>query len=215
MQRGAQWFHGTTSANPVYTYATKTLKLPTVISDGNDVTFDGTATDWPATLVDSKTKQAWNGLFEDFETKLGRYYQENWPKGRITSSLEDALKAFIAENDIAGSKDELAFRQQIDTNYVQEYAASPGQLSLWYFDNDKRILGDDAIASNGYNTVFRTMYEDLVAGNAVRLGAVVTQVTRTGSGVQVSCVHYISDLFLLCFFLLPLLICLINMVGSE
>lgn len=191
LQRGAQWFHGNTAANPVYTYATKTLKVPTVISDGNDVTFDGSSSASSAPLVDFETKRKWNALFNDFASELKDYYQQNWPKGRVTSSLGDALTSYATENDISG-RDELALRERIDTNYVQEYAASPDKLSLWYFDADKKIAGEDAITNDGYNTVFNSIYDNLAAANAVRLGAAVTKVTRGSSGVQVRIVWSLS-----------------------
>jgi len=44
---------------------------------------------------------------------------------------------------------------------LQEYAGSPDQLSLAYFNDDEEPLGPDYIPPQGYQGVFKSLYSTL------------------------------------------------------
>ncbi len=70
----------------------------------------------------------------------------------------------------------------VNTTIEHEYAASVGQLSAYYWDNDKAYGGEDVISVNGYDWL-TTLLAD---GLDVRLNAPVEAVAYDADGVQIS-----------------------------
>jgi monoamine oxidase len=97
--------------------------------------------------------------------------------------LQDAADAFSRGRP---PRQCAALAARIESDVVQEYAASPGKLSLNWFDDDKELNGGDSIIAQGYKSVPDYLYALLTAkGGKVLLSKQVTRVEYSGSSVTV------------------------------
>uniref|UniRef100_A0A383W742 Amine oxidase domain-containing protein n=1 Tax=Tetradesmus obliquus TaxID=3088 RepID=A0A383W742_TETOB len=183
IELGAQWFHG--SSNPVLAYA-RTLRNPsvTITSTGSG---DDEATFNPATgeEVSAADDTRWEDWFTEFEDSILPDLQE--ADGANSRSVADAMNDFMTVKRINDPLQRRGFLSRIETNYVQEYAASANRLSLPYFNADSEMAGGDSVPSN-YSSVFSRMVNAIQQSpSSLRLGMVVSSVTplRASAGSAV------------------------------
>lgn len=171
IEAGAQWFHGTTG-NPVYGYATSTLGMRLYNSGrGNDaVTYDGGA------IISDAADARYDDLLAMFDPDfLDAYRVELGLAVARASNLSRAVEAFMARRALSAS-DRRGLLNRVESEYVQEYAASLDRLNLQLFDAGSALSGPDSIAtgSGGYAGVFASLLASL---KDVRLGHEVKNIT--------------------------------------
>ncbi|KAF8073249.1 PLP3B [Scenedesmus sp. PABB004] len=175
---GAQWFHGDGRSNVVYDYATRVLGMKPIVGNDDSVTYDGAARASDADVA------AWQASFDAWED----YLAATQNRAENSAALSSAVSGYLGR--LRTVKARRGFLGRIDSNYVQDYAASPERLSLNWFDNDREIVGRDSIAPGGYASVFAPMLAKL--GGAVRLNTEVRRVTTTAAGATVEALNRVT-----------------------
>jgi Flavin containing amine oxidoreductase len=111
------------------------------------------------------------------ESYLGGFeeFLDNYPDDDPQDMpLGDASEEYAVEEGITGDN-ELLYDLALDSNIVAEYAASLGDLSRWWWDEDEALSGGDAIiAGDGYSGVISWYANDIM--DKIRLGANVTAI---------------------------------------
>ncbi|GBF94511.1 hypothetical protein Rsub_07045 [Raphidocelis subcapitata] len=180
LELGAQWIHGTD--NPIWTLAgSRSWKLlPSNSESGAEL--EATATG--AKAVTDAEAAAWDTQFAKLETYIANL-QAN---AENSETLQSGVDKFVSTRGIAGRK-KIGLDARIESNWVQEYAASPSKLSLNWFDNEPEITGEDSILAAGYTaTLIHYLESALKAkGGKIVLNAPVTNIAYgTSAGVTIT-----------------------------
>ncbi|KAI8464615.1 MAG: hypothetical protein J3K34DRAFT_474170 [Monoraphidium minutum] len=178
IELGAQWIHG--AKNPVHSLAKAQgwALLPSAFS-GEEVEAVDAATAKPLTEAE---RDDFANLYRKFED-----YVEARQEGSDAASLGDAVKGFKAAQRLTPRR-AAGLDMWVDMEVVQEYAASPANLSLNWFDDDAAPRGGDTILARGYGP---TLVDYLVKavtskGGQIILDAPVSKVEYGGEGVKVT-----------------------------
>lgn len=179
LQLGAQWFHGNTTSNAVLAYAQQQPGLPIInTGHGEDLVTIDTG---KGSVFSDAVEAKWDDWFDAFEEVLPDLQEA----AEVNQPLSTAVEQFMKQRGITAPTDRRGFLAKIETNYVQEYAASTSNLSLPYFNADSSIMGSDSVPLN-YSSVFGAMVKTLQSKQALRLLMEVRRIEGTANGVKVS-----------------------------
>jgi len=167
---GASWIHGI-SENPIAELAQKAGFHLMPFDYNNSVVFNSGGT--------AISKKEMLKIHRDFKKNLKS--ADSWAeKQAMDVSLQDSFRA--AEKEISWSSEEIA---QLDfrahTEIEHEFAANLAQLSAFWWDEGKDLIGGDAFIKGGLNTIF----EPLARGQDIYFGETVNRVFHDSMGVRV------------------------------
>ena len=184
LQHGAQWVHGARAENPL---------LPLLERHGLRTL---PRTDWErcktwdradgARVGGGCVESAWGASLRAHERALAERgaLEARVAAGELRAdcSLGEAYERALAED---GDADALLARFLERTDWVADYAAELGQLSLLHFDADLEFHSEDdrMVADGGLGELARRMG----GGLDVRLDTAVRSVAADGDGVLVCC----------------------------
>ena len=168
---GASWIHGV-NKNPMTALADK-IGAPRVVTDYDSITrykSDGTEfTNQESADIDA--------LFEQFFEQVAEWQEET----DNDSSLQDALDMFIS-NKRFSREGMLNLLYAVNTALEHEYGADISDLSLWEYDQDGELKGEDVLFPNGYGQLAGALAEGL----DIRLGHIVRRVEYSADGARVT-----------------------------
>lgn len=177
---GASWIHGV-NGNPIAKLA-KDFGIKTVPTDGeNAVEFTADGSELP------------DGVWAEMEALFEDIYEEVAEMQDSTDedmSLQAAFDLVVASR---GLSDEDLHRLNYYVHIVTalEYGADAKDLSLWWWDQDEELGGEEVIFPGGYNQIS----DRLAEGLDIRLGEIVKVVRYGSDGVEVetSQGNYVAD----------------------
>jgi monoamine oxidase len=167
---GASWIHGV-KGNPIAELAAQ-WSIKTIPTDyENFSTFDANGNEF------SITEEA------EMEELFGSIYSEVEQMQEDTDSdmsLQEAFDEVISSRDLSAEElRRLNFHIQAETSL--EYGADPNDLSLWNWDQDEELGGDEVVFPGGYNQITDGLAKDL----DIRLGVKVEVISYGDDGVDV------------------------------
>lgn len=166
---GASWIHGVIG-NPMTRLADQ-LGVARVVTDYERKTdFDASGAEVSAALDDRPTD-----LLEAVLEAVAAAVEDGPDR-----SLAELVEEVIADEGLS-AEDRRLVLYAVDTEIVQEFAASAEELSARCFDEGEDGKGPDAILPSGYDAIPLS----LAQGLDVRLGAVVSSITVAPTGVTV------------------------------
>ena len=170
LDMGASWIHGV-NKNPLTNLA-DAVNAERVVTDYDSITrykADGTP-------ISEKESAEIDALFEGFFAQVEQWQDEL----DEDVSLQEGLDMFISNKRFSeeGMRNLL---YAINTTLEHEYGADVSDLSLWEFDQDGELKGDDVLFPNGYIQLVEAQAEGL----DIRLGQTVRRVEYSDSGVRV------------------------------
>ncbi len=170
LDMGASWIHGV-NKNPL-TELADSINAERVVTDYDSLTrykADGT----PLTNQEDTDIDA---LFEQFFAQV-EFWQEDLDDD---VSLQEGLNMFISNKRFSeeGMRNLL---YAVNTTLEHEYGADVSDLSLWEFDQDGELNGDDVIFPKGYVQLVEAQAEGL----DIRLNQIVRRVEYNNDGVKV------------------------------
>ncbi len=167
---GASWIHGV-KKNPIAELV-KEFGIKTVPTDYENFSiFD---LDGRELSIEDKTEM--EDLFNSIYAQVAEM-QENTDEDM---SLQQAFDQVLAERSLlAGKLRGLKFYIQAETSL--EYGADPADLSLWNWDQDHELGGNEVVFPGGYNQIT----DGLAKGLDIRLGEIVQAVRYGTDGVDV------------------------------
>lgn len=152
-------------------------RLSTSLSDGE--VYEALTPTTAAEVTDADDR-SWDALF----SRLEDFVEGKQDDSPDSASLQSAINQFKSQNGVAG-RAAAGLDLKVDSEWVQEYAASPDKLSLNWFDNDKPLSGGDSVLKNGFRQVVDHLQSQFVAaGGKVALNATVTLVETASSPAQ-------------------------------
>jgi len=171
MEMGASWIHGI-SENPIAELAQKAGFHLMPFDYDKSVVFNSGGS------VISKEEML--KIRSNFKRNLKS--ANSWAEKQVVDlSLRKSFSA--AERELSWSPEEIA---QLDflahTEIEHEFAASLEQLSAFWWDEGKDLIGGDAFIKGGLNTIF----EPLARGQDIRFGQAVNRVVHDSTGVHVT-----------------------------
>lgn len=177
---GASWIHGV-NGNPIAKLA-KDFGIKTVPTDGeNAVEFTADGSELP------------NGEWEEMEALFEDIYEE---VAEMQDSTDEDMSLQAAFDQVVASRglsDEDLHRLNYYVHIVTalEYGADAKDLSLWWWDQDAELGGEEVIFPGGYNQIS----DRLAEGLDIRLGEIVKVVRYGSEGVEVetSQGNYVAD----------------------
>ena len=168
---GASWIHGV-NKNPMTTLADK-INAPRVVTDYDSITrykSDG------AELSNQEDADI-DALLEQFAEQVAVWQEE----ADNDASLQDALDMFIS-NKRFSREGMMNLLYAVNTALEHEYGADISDLSLWEFDQDGELKGEDVIFPNGYGQ----LAQSLADGLDIRLNYIVRRVEYSSDGARVT-----------------------------
>jgi monoamine oxidase len=167
---GASWIHGV-KKNPISELA-KQFGVKTVETDyENFSTFDMDGRE-----LSSREEGGMEDLFDSIYAEVEQMQEDT----DNDMSLQQAFDRVIAGRDLSPQELRgLNFYIQAETSL--EYGADPADLSLWNWDQDEELNGNDVVFPGGYNQIT----DGLAKGLDIRLGVKVEVVSYGSDGVDV------------------------------
>lgn len=145
VELGSQWIHGASTSNPVYNVAVSANIRTKGDPDTGGAWSNVFGPDTPHRVPDSTI----DPLVRDYFSQGFMPFQRNKQDSTDTdASLRSIANTYIQNKGISGDT-RLGFEFALDSNIVQEYAASLEDLSLWWWDGDYVINGGDASLEQG------------------------------------------------------------------
>ncbi len=160
---GASWIHGSGRKNPITDLAAAAGATTFTTDDESVAVFDTNGSQYSEDATDEAEK--------DFEKIV---------KNLSGSSAQSFSEAFFAENgQYAGDR----FWTYMLSAYLEfDYGADIDQLSSQYYDDDEAYRGDEALITNGYDTIT----EYLADGISIELNTRVEAIDYSGSEIMIT-----------------------------
>lgn len=179
VELGAQWIHGDGNVLTDLAEQQGWTLLESSLKDGVEVE---SFTRDSAVEIPRSEMNDFNGLYNDFMS----FVRDAQKTASAKDSLAKAVADFKAQEELE-PREATGLDFRIDSNIVQEYAASPAKLSLNFFDSGKKLTGEDTIIAQGYSAVVALLNNAIVSNKSkVLLNQTVTAITYTTSGVVVT-----------------------------
>ncbi|HMZ07370.1 MAG TPA: FAD-dependent oxidoreductase [Anaerolineales bacterium] len=170
LDMGASWIHGV-NGNPITDLA-KEFGAKTMPTDGdNAAEFAADGSELP------------DGEFERMEALFEDIYEDVAEMQDSTDEdmpLQTAFDQVIADRGLS-DEDLRRLNYYIHLVTALEYGADPKDLSLWWWDQDEELGGEEVIFPGGYNQIS----DGLAQGLDIRLGTVVETIRYGSQGVEV------------------------------
>jgi monoamine oxidase len=167
---GASWIHGV-KKNPIAELA-KEFSIKTMPTDFENFSmFDADGKE-----LSSAEETEMEDLFDSIYAEVAEIQED----AEQDMSLQQAFDQVIADRGLSRQElRSLNFHIQAETSL--EYGADPADLSLWNWDQDEELGGNDAVFPDGYNQIT----DALAKGLDIRLGEIVQAVRYGNDGVEV------------------------------
>ncbi len=172
---GASWIQGT-DGNPLTALA-RDLGVETVPTDYENVLVFTAAGE----ALDEADLAELNGALEEIIEATDEARQAAEARGDDDAPLSTAMQAAMAEMDLTGEERQ-ALEYAIASAIEFDYAADIAELSLYNWDVDQELAGDDALFPGGYDQ----LVQGLADGLDIRLRHVVSQIAHDAAGVRVT-----------------------------
>ena len=170
LDMGASWIHGV-NGNPITDLA-KEFGAKTMPTDGdNAAEFAADGSELP------------DGEFERMEALFEDIYEDVAEMQDSTDEdmpLQTAFDQVIADRGLS-DEDLRRLNYYIHLVTALEYGVDPKDLSLWWWDQDEELGGEEVIFPGGYNQIS----DGLAQGLDIRLGTVVETIRYGSQGVEV------------------------------
>ncbi|HNA89090.1 MAG TPA: FAD-dependent oxidoreductase [Anaerolineales bacterium] len=170
LDMGASWIHGV-NGNPITDLA-KEFGAKTMPTDGdNAAEFAADGSELP------------DGEFERMEALFEDIYEDVAEMQDSTDEdmpLQTAFDQVIADRGLS-DEDLRRLNYYIHLVTALEYGVDPKDLSLWWWDQDEELSGEEVIFPGGYNQIS----DGLAQGLDIRLGTVVETIRYGSQGVEV------------------------------
>lgn len=170
LDMGASWIHGI-RGNPIAALADE-MDIPTVATD-----YDNMA------VYDYDGRELSDEELEDLDEWVAEVLEDAAAFGEELNddiALQAGVNRVLAEEALT-AEDERQINYALNTLIEHEYANDISRMSLWYWDEDEDLPGDDVVFPGGYDWLVQA----LAAGLDIRLNQVVTQVVYDETGVRV------------------------------
>jgi monoamine oxidase len=165
---GAAWIHGV-DGNPLTAIAEdNAFKIIETTKDGVTYFDDGTE------LTQEQSDRSAE-LYGSTMEKL----EENRDSYTPMASLQEAVEQ---NDDVTTKSDQVLLDAAMNSNIVQEFAASPSKLSAVHYDDEQAFDGDDAIFPGGYIQVADAVGENVTQ---IKLQHVVKKISHDDEQVVV------------------------------
>jgi monoamine oxidase len=170
---GASWIHGVRK-NPISQLVRK-FKLKTIATDydAQEIYDNGKA-------LSTKEKKALESKFYQLFDKLAQTADDMQKKKQMDITVENALQSLLPQGTTS-EQDYRRLQHLLSVEIDNEYAASPEQLSLFYWQEGESLRGDDAVFLNGYDEIPKKLAEGL----DIKLSHVVSLIEYSEAGVNV------------------------------
>ena len=170
---GASWIHGV-RRNPMSQLVRKfNLKTKKTDYDAQEIYDNGKA-------LTKKEKKALEDKLYELLDKLSETADDMQKKKQTDVTVDFALQELLPQ----GTTPEQEYRRlqhMLSVEVDNEYAASPDQLSLFYWQEGESLRGDDAVFVNGYDEIPAKLAEGL----DIKLSHVVSRIEYADAGVNV------------------------------
>jgi monoamine oxidase len=171
---GASWIHGVRK-NPI-AHLVKKFNLKTKDTDyeAQEIYDQGKA-------LSKKEKKALEDKFYELFDKLVNTAADMQKKKLTDITVDNAIQDLLPQ----GTTPEADYRRlqhMLSVEIDNEYAASPEELSLFYWQEGKSLRGEDAVFLNGYDEIPKKLAEGL----DIKLNHVVSAIEYSDAGVNIS-----------------------------
>jgi monoamine oxidase len=167
---GASWIHGV-KGNPIAELAAK-WNIKTIRTNyENFSTFDADGNE-----LSMNEEQEMEELFDSIYSEVEQMQE----RADEDMSLQEAFDEVVSSRSLSAEElRRLNFYIQAETSL--EYGADPEDLSLWNWDQDEEMDGDEVVFPGGYNQIT----DGLSNGLDIRLGVKVDAINYDSDGVDV------------------------------
>ena len=170
---GASWIHGVRK-NPISQLVRKfNLKTKETDYEAQEIYDNGKA-------LSKKEKQALEDKFYALFDKLTKTASDMQKKKQTDITIDNALQTLLPQGTTSAT-DYRRLQHMLSVEVDNEYAASPDQLSLFYWQEGESLRGDDAVFLNGYDEIPKKLAEGL----DIKLSHVVSLIEYSEAGVNV------------------------------
>lgn len=167
---GASWIHGV-KGNPIAKLAAQWNIKTTPTDYENFSTFNEQGNEL-STDEEAQMEELFDSIYSEVEQM-----QEDTDDDM---SLQDAFDQVISSRNLSAEElRRLNFYIQAETSL--EYGADPNDLSLWNWDQDEELGGEEVVFPGGYNQIT----DGLAKGLDIRLGVKVEVISYGSDGVDV------------------------------